>query len=405
MKKLLLTTLITGTLQFAIAQPCIPNTHSLNFNGNSQYLTVANQAGLDITDSITVEAWIFPTQWAATSAQNSVVCKHGWSAGEQGYVLRVGGTGQLSFNFAGLDTTGTPVSWIDNISPAGALTINTWNHIAGTFDGTQSVIYINGVAQGTTPFTGTIVSSSYPLTIGRLSDGAQAALRYFGGFMDEVRIWHRALSAAEILSQKNDHIDPATATGLVSYWRMNDGTGTTATELVGGHNATTNGNLWSALVPFNSAPPTPAVVFNGTLLVSNASSGNQWYLNGVLIPGATQMTYAPTVNGAYTVMVTNTSGCTATSNPYNVTTVSLQEQIKTESIFLSPNPAHVVITIEHAFNSPTLITVSDLSGKAVLKQVIMGNSIQLPVAAIKSGCYLIELSNDDGKVYSRFIKQ
>ena len=111
------------------AQPCITNTNSLFFNGTA-YVSLASQTGLDITDSITVEAWINSTQWAATSAQNTIACKHGWSAGEGGYVLRAGGSGQLSFNFGGLDTNGVPVSWVDNISPANSLTLIQWHGIA-----------------------------------------------------------------------------------------------------------------------------------------------------------------------------------------------------------------------------------------------------------------------------------
>lgn len=49
------------------------------------------------------------------------------------------------------------------------------------------------------------------------------------------------------------------------------------------------------------------------LLTSSSASGNQWYKNGVAISGATNQTYSATSAGSYTVVVTNGSGCTATS--------------------------------------------------------------------------------------------
>src|SRR5205823_3470030 len=102
-----------------------------------------------------------------------------WSQGEQGYVLRAGGTGILSFNIAGVDTNGVPVSWVEVLSPSGALTLNTWTHVAGTYDGNNLRLYINGILIASTPFTGTIVpSTAFPARIGSLSDAQIPPSRY-----------------------------------------------------------------------------------------------------------------------------------------------------------------------------------------------------------------------------------
>lgn len=405
MKKHLLTIAMLSCFAGATAQPCLPNPNSLSFDGTTSYLSTTSQSGIDITDSITVEAWIYPMQWGTTSAQNSIVCKHGWSQGEKGYVLRAGGTGQLSFNFAGLDAVGTPVSWVDNISAANALTLNAWNHVAGTFDGTNSVIYINGVAQGTVPFTGTIVSSAaYNLAIGRLCDPGQAASRYFKGYIDEVRIWHRALSASEIQSQMNDHVSPSAA-GLASYWRMNDGTGSNAIDLAAGNNAVCNNTTWSTIVPFNNVPIVPAIIFNGTVLVSNAPSNNQWYVNGTLIPGATQTTYAPQVNGIYTVVVTNAAGCSATSNGYNISSVGVNEIEEEGAVFIYPNPATDWLYVHAAKSQKCVLTVTDVLGKVVKRALFNDGRMQLDIGDLFAGCYLLEAAYGNEKHYIRFIKQ
>jgi hypothetical protein len=207
--------------------------------------------GLDITDSITIEAWIYRTAaWSQTSAKGTIVCKHGWSGGESGYVLRAGGNGQLSFNIAG-DSLGIPVSWREVVTDTAELFLNSWSHVAGTFDGYNLRLYINGVLRKTRAFTGKIVPSSYLTKIGRLADVSQPEKRLWHGKIDEVRIWHRALSQSEIAANMNSHIDPVSANGLVGYWRLNDGSGTAIQDLGSGSNpgVLTNG-AWSTVVPF-----------------------------------------------------------------------------------------------------------------------------------------------------------
>lgn len=399
MKKLILFILCGAAHLSGFAQPCAPNTNSLLFNGTSAYVSVANQTGLNITDSITIEAWVNASAFGITSAQNSIVCKHGWSQGEAGYVLRLGGSGQLSFNFAGLDINGIPVSWVDNISPTGSLTTATWYHVAGTFDGNNSKIYINGVLKGTTPFTGTIVTSpGYPLNIGHLSDPGQPADRYFNGYIDEVRIWHRALTQAQIQANMNTQLDTSVAqVGLVSYWRMNNGTGTNVTDLEGTGAGVTNGATWSTTVPFNSAPPTPALVYSLGNLVSNSATNNQWCLNGVPIPGATNQTYVPTVNGAYTVIVTNAAGCSATSNPYNITTLSIQDLNSLFAVNAYATNGAITFDMETATAQQNVsIRICDITGKTV--QQLTGKNLQAGKnkvvinSSVSKGIYLYEVS-------------
>lgn len=73
--------------------------------------------------------------------------------------------------------------------------------------------------------------------------------------------------------------------------------------------ATSNG----ITVTVNPAPPTPTISQNGTTLTSSASSGNQWYLDGTLITGATSQNYTINQNGSYTVIVTSGSCVSDTS--------------------------------------------------------------------------------------------
>jgi hypothetical protein len=402
MKKIFTLALLAVAFEYAHAQNCIENTNSITFDGFSSYATPSNQNNLNITDSITIEAWINPNSFAFNSANNSIVCKHGWSSSEGGFVLRCGGAGEVSFNIAGLDVNQIPTSWKEVLSPSNALTLGTWTHVAGSYDGQNLRLFINGVEQNIVNFPGSIVSSpNYPLTLGKLSDPAQFAQRFFDGKMDEVRIWHRAVPAAELMANMNKHIDPTTAVDLVSYWRLNDGTGSTSIDLQSGNDLTLNGNTWDISVPFNQVPPSPTITFNGAELISSSSDGN-WYLNGNLIPNATDSNYTPAVAGDYTFTTNpNIDGCTSTSAIYIVTSVGLQHQNQSFNVSVYPNPMidEAVIAINSNVNyNNTYLVINDLAGRKILLEnmvIKQGlNQMNINKNRLTQGVYFYEILNN-----------
>jgi PKD repeat protein len=92
-------------------------------------------------------------------------------------------------------------------------------------------------------------------------------------------------------------------------------------------------------ITVNAAPVIPVVTAAGNVLTaSNTGVTYQWSLNGAPISAATSQTYTATVSGSYTVVVTNTSGCTATSTPYPFTVTGVNEQNQANSIRIFPNP-------------------------------------------------------------------
>jgi len=400
MKKIFTLALLALTFEHVTAQNCIENTNSIGLDGFSSYASTSNQTNLNISDSLTVEAWIYPASFAFNSANNSIVCKHGWSSGEGGFVLRCGGSGELSFNIAGLDVNQVPTSWKEVLSPTNALTLNTWTHVAGSYDGQTLRLYVNGVEVNTNSFQGSIVSSpNYPLTIGKLSDPNQFASRFFDGFIDEVRIWHRALPASELLANMNNHIDPTTATNLISYWRFNDGTATNALDLSGGNDLSLNAATWETTVPFNAVPPVPVITFNaGTLTVTGILG--QWYLNGAPIAGATNLDYTPTVAGDYTYTAGPTlDGCTSTSAIYTVTSVGLKNKFNSFDVSVYPNPmvdeAVININTNSSVNNLNL-NINDLTGRQVYSisnLVIKDGLTQIKINKdiLNTGIYFYEL--------------
>ena len=149
---------------------------AFSFNGSS-WVEAPSTAALSPTAAITIDAWINPS---ATSA-NRIVDKIA-AGGGNGYLLDL--------------LTGKLRLIIDGHGLSGATTLQTGVicHVAGTFDGTTMIVYVNGASDGTFALSGAIPTNTLPVRIGADSTGANT----FSGWIDEVEIFNRALSAGEI---------------------------------------------------------------------------------------------------------------------------------------------------------------------------------------------------------------
>jgi len=86
-----------------------------------------------------------------------------------------------------------------NARATAALPVNTWTHLATTYDGANLRLYVNGTQAATTALTGAKAVSTGPLKIG----GNALWSEWFAGLIDDVRIYDRALSATEIQGDMN----------------------------------------------------------------------------------------------------------------------------------------------------------------------------------------------------------
>ena len=205
---------------------------ALSFNGTSALVTVADHALLDLTTGMTLQAWVYPT---ALSAYRTVILKER--------------PGDLAYALYAHDGAPRPSAWITAGTPAtatgtAALPLNTWTHLATTYDGAVLRLYVNGVQVGSQAHSGSLFVSGSPLRIG----GNTIWGEYFQGRLDEVRIYSRALSAAEIQSSMNAAIGgppPVTRSISGSISPVSAGSGATV-SVTGASSATTtadgNGN-------------------------------------------------------------------------------------------------------------------------------------------------------------------
>jgi hypothetical protein len=99
-----------------------------------------------------------------------------------------------------------PSAWIfaDGLGPTTALPVNTWSHIATTYDRTNWRFYVNGVQVATRAYTPAIQASTGALRIG----GNSIWSEWFAGQIDEVRVYDRALSAAEVAGDRDKPVNP-----------------------------------------------------------------------------------------------------------------------------------------------------------------------------------------------------
>src|SRR4029079_16134979 len=128
---------------------------ALTFNGSNSWVTVPSSTSLNLKTGMTVESWVYPT--AGTGAWRAVAVKET----NTGLAWALYAFGDQNMPSGHAFTTGE--GWATGTAK---LALNTWSHIATTYDGTAIRIYVNGVLKDTTPWTGQPVTSNQPLRFG-----------------------------------------------------------------------------------------------------------------------------------------------------------------------------------------------------------------------------------------------
>jgi hypothetical protein len=161
---------------------------ALSFDGLDDWVTVADAASLDLATGMTLEAWVNPA--AITGKWRTVLLKE--AGGGLAYALYAGeDAGRPSahaYTSSELDTRGTA-----------GLPLNTWSHVAATYDGATLRLYVNGTQVSSRAVAGAIRATTGALRIG----GNAIWDEWFAGRIDEVRVYNRALPAADIQADMN----------------------------------------------------------------------------------------------------------------------------------------------------------------------------------------------------------
>jgi photosystem II stability/assembly factor-like uncharacterized protein len=153
----------------------------------------------------------------------------------------------------------------------------------------------------------------------------------------------------------------------------------------------------SVLVTVLPTPPAPVITLNGNLLTSSSNTGNQWYLDGIAIPGATTSEYRPTTSGNYSVQVTQNDCTSAFSAVFTFTITSINSPELVQKMTIGPNPVARQLKIYYSGNSSKLtVTLFDVYGRPVYRQ-IFSKWIEIDMLSFTSGLYILDIRNERTK--------
>lgn len=260
--------------QIASTQPL--NNH-LQFDGVDDYISLNN---MDIAgNQLTLEALINSSNLSNCHfSQCRIISKTTSPTPSDHYwMLSTDSTNGNNFLRFRVKTGGTTTSLVATL---GALSNNTWYHVAATYDGANMKLFLNGNQVGSTPKTGTLnTDPTVEAWIGG-NPPTDNSHPWYGG-IDEVRIWNTARTQIQLQDNRNKEIPP-NEPGLQAYYRFNEGTGQTINDYTGNNNTVLGSTSSSDVNDPTFADPNPP----NQLVTVNL----QAMLEGAFDPGQNAMT-------------------------------------------------------------------------------------------------------------------
>lgn len=237
------------------------NGNPAGFNYSAQYVSVANDAALNLVGDFTIEMWFKPHSYAGwahpyepfyPTTWEALISKGSWLGPAQGHpneftILMAPWEGLLNFYING--------GYYSATLPSAPLTLDRWYHMALVRTSGVVQFYFDGAPVGAAANVPQDAVNTRDLWIGQSlgfdrypGSGTQSHQYAFDGVIDEVRIWNDARTQAEVLAGMNS--EPCDPTGLVAYFQFENGSLASSVGAFAG--TAVNGVWWDAGV---SAPP------------------------------------------------------------------------------------------------------------------------------------------------------
>ncbi|HKR13834.1 MAG TPA: LamG-like jellyroll fold domain-containing protein [Pyrinomonadaceae bacterium] len=213
---------------------------ALSFDGTDDYVQVGAQAGLEMSDTLTISAWIFPTGAGSDGTLGGTIVNK-----EGEYQLFRLPNGSIRWVLANTDP-----GWA-LVDTGASAPLNQWTHVAFTYNKGTGKTYINGSLVHTYSGSGAIVDNIHPSEDDLRIGGRQGWNQFFNGKIDEVRVYNRGLSAAEVQILANE---------LAGYWNFDENSGLVAADSSGNafNGILLNGPAWT------TGKTNSALTFDGT---------------------------------------------------------------------------------------------------------------------------------------------
>jgi alpha-tubulin suppressor-like RCC1 family protein len=227
---------------------------AVSLDGTSAYVSVP--AGIWFSNDFTIEGWVYVRSY------------NNWSR-----LLDFGNAGYLQEVYLALSesTTGYPKMGVfinGNYNLVGSsqpLPTNQWTHLAATLSGTNATIFINGNPVGS---GGVLVPGNFVRTNNYIGRSLFAGDAYANAIFDDIRLWNVARTQTQIQTSMNHNL-LGNEPGLLGYWRLDEGVGTSAFDsTANGHTATLmSGATWTNSGALLTPPSDYALSFNNQCVI------------------------------------------------------------------------------------------------------------------------------------------
>lgn len=207
------------------------NTSSFSFSGGTDRIRITdanllqpprNVSAVSISGtSLTVEAWLYMFAAPAPGRQYTIVARpsnNGFLIDPYqtyGLLVRTDSVSQTTHLMFAISDGVTPIGGGNEVAVVdpNILTVGAWTHVAGTYDGLNARLYVNGIEAASVPASLAIGTGSTGFYIGGTGNDNMR------GLIDEVRLWNVTRSAGQIAGAMNGTLT-GSEPGLSGYWPM-----------------------------------------------------------------------------------------------------------------------------------------------------------------------------------------
>ena len=195
---------------------------ALTLAGNGSFVEIGDSESLNnITDQVTVSAWIKPTSYPHNYVR--IIFRSDEQVQDnkkRSYILVIRQDGKLK-----ITSSPNGEGYASLYSAPGLIKLNKWNHIAGVIDAKNNYmkIFLDGVQVGHRNYNGKdrFYQCHLPLRIGATHRLDEVEKSSFIGQIDEVRVWNVPRTEAEIQADMNKQLN-GDEPGLVGYWNFDE---------------------------------------------------------------------------------------------------------------------------------------------------------------------------------------
>jgi len=341
---------------------CIPfigiaqTDYELAFNSTTlDYVEMPNASALIVNSTtFSMTGWVYPQ--ANTTAHSGIMGFRN-NIDADFYLLKLQNSNNVEARFR--NSSGTSFDILAN----NLLDFNQWQHLAFTYDGSNIHLYKNGVLISSTPANGTITQTSQSFKIGSLDWNGTGF--FMNGSLDEIRLWDITLSQNTIsnwMCTEITNLHP-NYNNLAGYWRLNDGVGTSTTDLsINGNSGALMGavqwqvttSCFASTIQVQGCTDSAACNYNSLATIDDFScyflsaqiNQNGIDLDVIVSSGMSPYSYlwstgessiiiTPQQNGIYWVVVTDVNGCVSDSMYYPVTNITTSiSELDTKKILI-----------------------------------------------------------------------